>query len=237
MASPRGITLYHSPASRAFTAYWMLEELGVPFRVKTIDIRKGEQKSSAFLKLNPAGKVPTLTDGEVVVSENPAIAIYLADRYGYGTLAPKIDDVARGEYLKWMVFSTAVVDPVATLHEQKINLPGFSFSFGAFDDMVEVVTRRPERSQIPAGRAVQPRPMWCWVVTLSRLLYHGSCPAGGFRVPASTTTPASPPARRLPARRRRHLALAPFPDADVGRPGGLRRRRRTDPRRGFLAAA
>ncbi|HEY3949286.1 glutathione S-transferase family protein [Phenylobacterium sp.] len=140
MASPRGITLYHSPASRAFTAYWMLEELGVPFNVRTVDIRKGEQKQPAYLKLNPAGKVPTLTDGEVVVSENPAIAIYLADRYGYGTLAPRIDDPDRGPYLKWMVFSTAVVDPVATLHKNKIDLPGFDFSFGAFDDMVAVVT-------------------------------------------------------------------------------------------------
>jgi glutathione S-transferase len=140
MASPRGITLYHSPASRAFTAYWMLEELGVPFSVKTIDISKGEQKSPAYLKLNPAGKVPTLTDGKVVVSENPAIAIYLADRYGYGTLAPKIDEADRGPYLKWMVFSTAVVDPVATLHQQKIDIPGFGASFGAFDDMVGVVS-------------------------------------------------------------------------------------------------
>ena len=104
MAAPRGITLYHSPASRAFTAYWMLEELGAPFAVKTVDIRKGEQKQAAYLKLNPAGKVPTLTDGEVVVSENPAIAIYLADRYGYGTLAPRIDDPDRGPYLKWMVY-------------------------------------------------------------------------------------------------------------------------------------
>ncbi|MFI4950722.1 MAG: glutathione S-transferase family protein [Caulobacterales bacterium] len=139
MATPRGITLYHSPASRAFTAYWMLEELGAPFAVRTVDIRKGEQKQAAYLKLNPAGKVPTLTDGEVVVSENPAIAIYLADRYGYGTLAPRIDDPDRGPYLKWMVYSSAVVDPVASLHEQKIDLPGFNFSFGAFDDMVQVL--------------------------------------------------------------------------------------------------
>ena len=140
MAARNGITLYHSPASRAFTAYWMLEELGVPFGVKTIDIKKGEQKAPAYLKLNPAGKVPTLTDGDVVVSENPAIAIYLADRYGYGTLAPRIEEAARGPYLKWMVFSTAVVDPVASLHEQKIDLPGYNFSFGAFDDMVKVVS-------------------------------------------------------------------------------------------------
>jgi glutathione S-transferase len=140
MATPRGITLYHSPASRAFTAYWMLEELGAPFDVSIVDIRKGEQKTQAYLKLNPAGKVPTLTDGEVVVSENPAIAIYLADRYGYGTLAPKIDDPDRGAYLKWMVYSSAVVDPVASLHQQKIDLPGYNFSFGAFDDMVHVLT-------------------------------------------------------------------------------------------------
>src|ERR1700760_5077770 len=93
MAARHGITLYHSPASRAFTAYWMLEELGVPFSVRTVDIRKGDQKTPDYLKLNPAGKVPTLTDGKVVVSENPAIAIYLADRYGYGTLAPRIEVV------------------------------------------------------------------------------------------------------------------------------------------------
>ncbi|MEO8113208.1 MAG: glutathione S-transferase family protein, partial [Phenylobacterium sp.] len=140
MAAKRGITLYHSPGSRAFTAYWLLEELGVPFDVKTVDIRKGEQKAAAYLKVNPAGKVPALADGEVVVSETPAIGIYLADRYGYGTLAPRIEDAQRGAYLKWMVFATAVVDPVASLHAQKIDLPGFSVSFGTFEDMVRVLT-------------------------------------------------------------------------------------------------
>lgn len=140
MAAKRGVTLYHSPASRAFTAYWLLEEIGVPFEVQTIDIRKGEQKSREYLRLNPAGKVPTLTDGEVVVSENPAIAIYLADRYSYGKLAPKIEDPDRGAYLKWMVYSTAVVDPVALLHGQDIEVSGFQAGFGAFDDMVEVLS-------------------------------------------------------------------------------------------------
>ena len=41
MAARRGITLYHSPASRAFIAYWLLEELGVPFEVQTVDISRG----------------------------------------------------------------------------------------------------------------------------------------------------------------------------------------------------
>jgi glutathione S-transferase len=175
MATPRGITLYHSPASRAFTAYWMLEELGVPFDVKTVDIRKGEQKAPAYLKLNPAGKVPTLTDGEVVVSENPAIAIYLADRYGYGTLAPRIDEPERGAYLKWMVYSSAVVDPVATLHEQKIDLPGYNFSFGAFDDMVGVLAGVLKDREYLLGEQFSAADVVLGG-TLSRLLYQQVLP-------------------------------------------------------------
>lgn len=141
MKTKPAITLYHSPASRAFTAYWLLEELGVPFQVATVDIRKGDQKKKEYLKLNPSGKVPTLTDGKVVVSEGPAICIYLADRYGYGGLAPKIDDVDRGAYLKWMVYATAVLDPLLSLHPKHIDLPGAETGFGAFDDMVEVLTK------------------------------------------------------------------------------------------------
>lgn len=175
MAARHGITLYHSPASRAFTAYWMLEELGVPFSVKTVDIRKGEQKAPAYLKLNPAGKVPTLTDGEVVVSENPAIGIYLADRYGYGTLAPRIEEPERGPYLKWMVFSTAVVDPVASLHEQKIDLPGYNFSFGAFDDMVQVLEGVLKTRQYLLGERFSAADVVLGG-TLSRLLYQKVLP-------------------------------------------------------------
>ena len=175
MATPRGITLYHSPASRAFTAYWMLEELGVPFEVRTVDIRKGEQKAAAYLKLNPAGKVPTLTDGPVVVSENPAIAIYLADRYGYGSLAPKINEPDRGAYLKWMVYSSAVVDPVASLHEQKIDLPGYNFSFGAFDDMVGVLTGVLKDREFLLGDRFSAADVVLGG-TLSRLLYQQVLP-------------------------------------------------------------
>jgi glutathione S-transferase len=52
------------------------------------------------------------------VSENPAICLYLADRYGYGSLAPEIADPQRGAYLRWAVFSTAVFEPAIYLNEQ-----------------------------------------------------------------------------------------------------------------------
>ena len=53
-----------------------------------------------------------------------------------------------------MVYSSAVVDPVATLHEQKIDLPGFNFSFGAFDDMVSVLTARGAPARAAADIAL-----------------------------------------------------------------------------------
>lgn len=151
MAVKRGITLYHSPASRAFIPYWMLEELGVRFDVRTVDIRKGDQKQPEYLKINPAGKVPALSDHGAVVTETPAICMFLADRYGYGTLAPRIEDPRRGEYLRWMVYSSAVVDPAAQLHARQMDLPGDAAGFGAFDDMVGVLESHLSRHPFLVG--------------------------------------------------------------------------------------
>lgn len=111
------ITLYFSRHSRAFVPRWLLEELATPYRVEEVRLDRGEHKAAGYRRLNPMGKVPALTDGAAVVSENPAICLLLADRYGYGTLAPRIEEAARGAYLKWMVFATAVFEPAVYLDE------------------------------------------------------------------------------------------------------------------------
>ena len=115
------IVLHYSVASRSFMALWMLEELGLAYRLVDRDIRTGANKAPDYLRLNPMGTVPTLVVGDVVVSENPAICIFLADRYGYGTLAPRIEDPDRGAYLKWMVYSTAVLEPALALAGAKLD--------------------------------------------------------------------------------------------------------------------
>ena len=140
----QGITLYFSEASRSYVALWMLEELGIPFEIATVDIRKGEQKRPAYLAINPMGKVPALTDGPVTVSENPAICLYLADRYGYATLAPRIEDPERGAYLKWSVFSTAVLEPALATRELGSTLPAYQVGWGSYDAVVDVLTRQLE---------------------------------------------------------------------------------------------
>ena len=105
------ITLYHHPFSRASTVVWMLEEVGVPYELRWVDMMKGEQKSPELVAKNPMGKLPILTDDELVVTEGAAIGLYLADRYAAGRLAPNLDDPARGTYLRWSFFAPSVVEP------------------------------------------------------------------------------------------------------------------------------
>lgn len=131
------LTLYASVASRSFTARWMLEELGVPYQVRAVDIRNGEQKSPDYLRLNPMGKVPTLTDGDHVVTETAAICLYLADRYGYGTLAPRVEDAGRAAYLRWAVFSTAVLEPA--YQTKSLGLSAFRHGWGDLDSALNTV--------------------------------------------------------------------------------------------------
>jgi glutathione S-transferase len=105
------IVLYHHPFSRAAGTIWMLEEVGVPYELRFVDLMKGDQKNPDLLALNPMGKLPTLVDGDTVVTEGAAIGVYLADRYAPGKLAPTLDDPRRGPYLRWSFFAPSVIEP------------------------------------------------------------------------------------------------------------------------------
>ena len=105
------LTLHHHPFSRAAGTVWALEEVGQPYELKFVDLMKGAHKSPAMLALNPMGKLPVLVDGDAVVTEAAAIALYLADRYAAGRLAPALDDPRRAPYLRWSLFAPSVIEP------------------------------------------------------------------------------------------------------------------------------
>lgn len=107
------LVLYYHPYSRARTVVWMLEELGVEYELRFIDLMNGAHKAPEIIALNPMGKLPILTDGEQVVTEVAAIGLYLADRYALGRLAPPLDDPRRGTYLRWSFFAPSVIEPGA----------------------------------------------------------------------------------------------------------------------------
>jgi glutathione S-transferase len=137
--TPMSIVLYHHPFSRAANVVWMLEEVGQPYEIRHVDILKGDQKKPDIVKLNPMGKLPLLTDGDAVVTEGAAIALYLADRYSYGTLAPKVDDPKRGTYLRWSFFAPSVIEPGLMAKAAKWEFKEGQAGWGGFDTMVSAM--------------------------------------------------------------------------------------------------
>ncbi len=114
------ITLYGVSASRAFRPLWMLRELGLAFTHVPTDFATGQTRTAEFRKLNPNGHIPVLVDGTTVLWESMAITLYLARRYGAGTLWPAtVEDEGRAfQWSFWAV--TAVETPLLTslLHRE-----------------------------------------------------------------------------------------------------------------------
>jgi glutathione S-transferase len=117
----------------------MLEEVGVPYELRHVDIMTGAQKSPEIVALNPMGKLPILTDGELVVTEGAAIGLYLADRYAYGKLSPRAEDPARGTYLRWSFFAPSVIEPGALSKISGWDVKPVQAGWGTYDEMLKTM--------------------------------------------------------------------------------------------------
>ena len=82
---------YFNPMSRAITTHWMLTELDVEHDQVIVDVQAGESRTPEYRAINPMGKIPTLVDDGVVVTEVAAICAYLADKYPDKGFAPPTD--------------------------------------------------------------------------------------------------------------------------------------------------
>jgi glutathione S-transferase len=95
------ITLYDFPLSgHAHRVRLMLSLLNLDYTLVNVDLANGEQKSDAFLALNPFGVVPVLVDGDVVLRESTAILTYLARTYGPQWYP--IEPAALAEVQEWL---------------------------------------------------------------------------------------------------------------------------------------
>jgi glutathione S-transferase len=103
------IVLYTNPQSRGRIARWMLEEVGQPYRTEVLDYAS-TMKGSAYLAINPMGKVPALRHGDAVITETAAICAYLADAFPQAKLAPPPSDRLRAPYYRWMFFAAGPVE-------------------------------------------------------------------------------------------------------------------------------
>ena len=105
------IVFHHNPQSRAAIAHWMLEEVGAPYRVVPVDLQAGDNRTPAFLKVNPMGKIPVIEHRGVTVTETPAILAYLADTFPQAGLAPSPAAPERGAYYRWLFFGAGAFEP------------------------------------------------------------------------------------------------------------------------------
>jgi len=98
------ITLYGGAFSRAAIVQWFLEELQISYEFKSLDLKAQAHKDPAFLAINPMGKVPAITDGDLVLWESGAILLYLAEKYG-----DRVTTETRGLYAQWVLFANSTL--------------------------------------------------------------------------------------------------------------------------------
>lgn len=134
------LVFYGNPRSRAQMVHFMLEELGVPYRLVVVDFQNGESRRPDYLAVNPMGKVPAIVHRGVTVTETGAIIAYLADAFPQAGLAPAIDDPARGTWLRWLFFGAGVFEPaLLDTMMQRPEAPRATAGYGSYEDALQAI--------------------------------------------------------------------------------------------------
>jgi glutathione S-transferase len=97
------LKLYHAPWSRSVRIVWLLEELGVPYELRSAPLEPPAPKP--FAQKTPFGKVPAIEDDQTVMFESGAILEYILEKYGGERLVPPPGSKLRGQFLQWVHFA------------------------------------------------------------------------------------------------------------------------------------
>jgi glutathione S-transferase len=105
------IQLHYYPSNASMISHIVLEEMGVPFELVLVNRDVQAHKSADYLKLNPNGLIPAMTDGDLVLYETAAICLHLADTHPHLGLAPALGTPERAHFYKWLMWLTNTVQP------------------------------------------------------------------------------------------------------------------------------
>ena len=103
------VTLYGQFMSRAMRCLWTLEELGIDYEHVKTNQQAGESHTDEYKSINPNGRVPAMTDGDLVMCESMAINMYLAKKYGTGSLWPTQVE-HEGSVMQWAIWASLEVE-------------------------------------------------------------------------------------------------------------------------------
>ena len=148
------VTFYYNPMSRGRIVHWLLEELGADYEIKHLDWAKADHKSPEYLKINPMGKIPAIVHKGVVVTETPAICLYLADAFPAAGLAPQFNDPLRGTYYRWFMFAVGCVEPALLDKENphKNPLDPRGCSYGTLQDTMNTFEKLLENGYVVGNK-------------------------------------------------------------------------------------
>lgn len=109
------LTLYYTPGSISLASLIALEEAGARYEVRRIDTLAGEQRSEAYLKVNPKARVPSLATDQGVLTETPAILLYIAQTHPHAGLAPLEDAFALARLNSFCAYLCSTVHPAHSM--------------------------------------------------------------------------------------------------------------------------
>ena len=151
MDHPR-VTFFHAPQSRSGGTRALLEELGADYDLRALNLKTGDTRKPEYLAINPMGKVPAIRHGEALVTEQPAVFLYLADLYPEAGLAPPLGDPLRGPYLRWLVYYGSCFEPaVIDKSMQREPAAPSTCPYGDYDTMLKTLTDQLERGPYLLG--------------------------------------------------------------------------------------
>ncbi|MCW9034439.1 MAG: glutathione S-transferase family protein [Alphaproteobacteria bacterium] len=101
--------LHYSPGNANLTPHMMLKAIGVDYELILVDRASNAHKSPEYLKLNPAGRIPVLVDGDFTLPETAAICLYLADKHPEAELAPALNTEKRAVLYRWLMYFTNTI--------------------------------------------------------------------------------------------------------------------------------
>lgn len=132
------LTFFHAAQSRSGGTLALLEELGADYDLRLLDLKA--ERSREFLALNPLGKVPAIRHDGAVVTEQPAVMLYLADLFPERGLAPPVGDSLRGPYLRWMVFYGSCFEPALVDRSmQREPAPHMTSPYGTWQEVLDAI--------------------------------------------------------------------------------------------------
>lgn len=131
------LTLIHAPRSRSSNFLWLLEELGQPYDIKVVNIRRGDGSGAAdAANPHPHGKVPSILHDGTFVHEQTAIALYLTDAFPQAKLGPQVGDPARGAYVTWLAYYSGVAEPAFLSKFLNYDVPRGTAAWVNVEDMM-----------------------------------------------------------------------------------------------------